>query len=386
MSLKVRSCLLTFIIAAAPAVTFADDATDLYFQEAMERYYAAPQSARTFAMEGSSVTTSSDSSSTFGNPAGLGFMRGGELAGTYIHDRISGDEFPTDMAVEQEANDGTATLAIPLGPTLHDLPRWGNLGLAWYGGSSRWNDDSFDTLTRQDQIAIAYAYAIDPDLSVGYSLAWVHDKIQSKDIFDYPMSNGFRHTLGVQWDSDATNTWGATVTVGHGQHNALYGPGITDESDTFEFGTALGWSYRWNDLTTVSIGADYRHLGSDGDTQRSIPQNFVGGDENGNLFNARAGVEYTFSDWLTLRGGYRYAGLSNYKYSRVELNDLNGSAYYNAFSLGAGFAIPVSSRYIDAIYIDYGIEYRNVGRDDWEHVVTVSVPFDLCGVEERSKA
>jgi hypothetical protein len=28
--------------------------------------------------------------------------------------------------------------------------------------------------------------------------------------------------------------------------------------------------------------------------------------------------------------------------------------------------------------VDYGVEYRDVGNNDWQHLVSVAAPFDLC--------
>jgi hypothetical protein len=373
---------ILFSISAAalslyPSVTLADDVTDFYFQQVTERYFRVPQTARTFAMGGSSVVTSSDSSSIWGNPAGLGFMQGGELSGTYGYDRVSGDEYPTGRSIEQQSHTGSGMLALPLGPVMEDTPHFGNLGVGWSQSSGRWNDDSFDTLTRREQVALSYAYAITPEVSAGYGLAWTRDKIQSKAIFDYPMGDGFRHTVGAGWRPTSDWSFGATTFVGYGEHHALYGPGIKGETDTFEVGTEVGAQYEL-DRTLLSGGIGYRHLSSDGEVESSIPQNFVGGDEVGNIFDVRLGAEHALAERFVARAGYRFAGLARYKYNRTELNDLNGSAYYHAISGGLGYVFPLSSDYLDSINLDYGVEYRAVGRGDWEHLVTLSVPFSFC--------
>jgi hypothetical protein len=61
------------------------------------------------------------------------------------------------------------------------------------------------------------------------------------------------------------------------------------------------------------------------------------------------------------------------------LDQLDGSAKYNAFSAGAGVRYDFDrDSAIQAIRLDYGVEYRMVGEDDWQHLVTVSAPFDIC--------
>jgi hypothetical protein len=34
--------------------------------------------------------------------------------------------------------------------------------------------------------------------------------------------------------------------------------------------------------------------------------------------------------------------------------------------------------FIKAILLDYAAEYRTVGDNDWQHIVSLSAPFDLC--------
>jgi hypothetical protein len=368
---------LCFAPAALAPAAFADSSTELYFQQVIERYFEHPQSARTFGMGGSTVVTSTDSSSVFGNPAGIGLMPGGELSGSYSYNTIGGDEFPTGREVSQKGSMGSALLAVPIMPTTDGLPEWGNFGLAWDSYDTKWHDDTFDTDSERTQVTAAYAYALSDKLSLGYSFGWTDDHFQSKDIFNYPMGDGFRHTFGSVYKVDNDLTLGSSLFFGYGTHHALFGPGIKGNSDTSEFGFDLGGTYKI-DQTLLALAADYRHLGTDGEIQSSIPANVVGGDENGNLFDIRLGVEQQFTDWFYARAGYRYAGLASYKYSRIELNGLNGSAYYNAWSLGAGFVIPLSSQYFKSVKIDYGVEYRATSSNDWQHLVTLSLPFNLC--------
>ncbi len=372
---------MVFLLVAAPLVTksaHADDVSDFYFQQVVERYFEYPQNARTFGMAGSSVVTSSDSSSVLGNPAGLGLMKGGEVSFGYGYNRISGNEFPTGNGIEQTGNMGSGILALPIVPTSDGLPDYGNFGIAWSGYDTDWDDDSYNSGTERTQVVAAYSYGISENLSFGYSLGWTDDKLQAIDVFNYPMGDGFRHTLGTLYHVSDAFTFGSDIFFGHGTHHALFGPGIEGDSKNFQFGLDVGGSYQLTDYTTLALSTSYSHLSTDGEVVSSLPENIVGGDENGNLFHIRAGVEHAVTDWFMARAGYRFAGLASYRYNRVELNDLNGSAYYNAWSLGAGFVIPVGGHYVKQVSLDYGVEYRAVGNNDWQHLVTVSVPFNLC--------
>ena len=375
LALAFAALLVTSATAAAD-----DRVTDLYFQEAIERYFEYPQNAATFGMAGSNVMTTSDSSSVVGNPAGLGFMKLGEVSGTYSHNSIGGAEFDSDQSVTQQTNAGSGMIAIPLGGRSTELPDYGNLGIAWTQSYGRWGDSTYDTIAKRMQIVGAYSLPINSNLSAGYSLGWTDDKFQAREVFDFPMASGFRHTLGLQWQDDQGDLRiGFSGMLGHGRHHALFEPDTNATSKTFETGADLGASYRVASATVLAMGLEYRHLQSNGDVVESIPANVVGGDENGNVYGIKLGVEQgLFDNAVKIRAGYRYAGLAAYNYNRVELNDINGSAYYNAWTLGAGYEQRLDSKWIPSIRIDYGVEYRTTSGDDWEHVVTVSMPFDLC--------
>jgi long-subunit fatty acid transport protein len=369
------------VVGIFPGVANADDTTDLYFQVATERYYNTQQNARTFGMAGSSVPTTSDSSSIVGNPAGLGFMRGGEFSGTYSYDQISGDEFPTGVSVDQNSNIGSTLLAIPLQETPDGLPTFGNLGIGWSGVDSRWEDDTFGTLAQKTQVFATYAYAIDTDLSLGYNLTWTDDKFQSRDISNYTMGDGFKHTLGAQWKAAAETVIGAAIFFGHGTHHALFGPGIRKDSDTNLFGFDIGVSHDLTEELLLTAAAGYSNLDTDGNVKESIPANVVGGSEEGDTYDFRIGAEYAVAEATDLRAGYRFAGLDSYDYSREELDPLDGSANYNALSLGIGQKFSTGDPFIQSINLDYGVEVRFIGDTDWQHVVTVSIPYSFCGIE-----
>jgi hypothetical protein len=75
-----------------------------------------------------------------------------------------------------------------------------------------------------------------------------------------------------------------------------------------------------------------------------------------------------------------YGGNLSYDYERAELNDLNGnSAKYNAWTAGAGVVFPIGKEYyVESVNLDYGVQYRAIAENDWQHVVTVSAPFSPC--------
>ena len=168
-------------------------------------------------MGGSSVATSTDSSSTIGNPAGLGMMKKGDVSVSVGVNDISGNEFPSGPSIKEEETSGSVLAAVPLGPVKDDLPDFGNLGFGWTGRSGDFGDDTLDTDTDGYQVALAYGAALDKDMSVGYGLTYNTDKVRA-DIYDYKMSNGFNHTVGLQNKVDEDLTVGAQVNLGHGSH------------------------------------------------------------------------------------------------------------------------------------------------------------------------
>lgn len=370
--------LSVLAVFSANSSAQGDDTSRFYFQEVSERYFQYPQNARTFGMAGSTLQTSVNSSSILANPAGIGLMQGGEFSTTYSYNMMGGTEFPTGADIDKKESIYSGMVALPVGPLTDDLPEFGNFGIAWSGLDSKWDDDTFDTLTQRSHLVASYAYAVSPTFSLGYSFGWVEDRFQSRDIVHFPMHDGFRHTIGGVWKHDEKLMLGTSFYVGHGEHTALYGPGIEDTSDTREIGVAFGGEYLYNEMI-LAAGIDFRHLSAEGDTVESIPANIVGGNENGNIYNIRAGLENPINDWSVVRAGYRFAGLDSYKYNRPELNSLNGSANYHAVSAGVGFSFPSSSQYLRGVILDYGAEVRFAADNDFQHTVTLSVPFDLCG-------
>jgi hypothetical protein len=138
----------------------------------------------------------------------------------------------------------------------------------------------------------------------------------------------------------------------------------------------LGAQYTM-DATSLAFGADYNYYDNKGVNR--IPNDTVwGGDAIGHAMNFKVGVEQFVKNWLALRAGYRYAANFSWNYKRLDLDSIDGGAKYNAWSLGAGLLLPLSGSNIREIRLDYGVEYRAVGRDDWEHLLSLVAPFDIC--------
>jgi opacity protein-like surface antigen len=358
-----------------PPSGFADGPQDFHFQRATERYMDLPENARTFGMAGSSVLISGDSSSVVGNPAGMGWMEDGEASVSYGRNSISGRELPSYNEIEQEENMGQVLFTHPLGPVGNGLPDYGNIGFGWSGYESD-TDDTIDSQTDGYRITAGYAMPISDQWSLGYALSYFNDSLES-NLFDYPMTDGFRHTVGVQRNADNDWLFGSTAFIGHGTHDAeIFSLGTNTESDVLEVGLGVGVGTRpWGPATLLAAAVEYRHYDTDGEISVAPDGVTVGGDEEGDVMFARVGIEHNVTDRVALRAGYKYAALFDYDWER---DGLDGSAKYNAWSAGAGVDFPMHDAWIKAIRLDYGVEYRAVGNDDWQHLVTVSMPFEGC--------
>ncbi len=85
------------------------------------------------------------------------------------------------------------------------------------------------------------------------------------------------------------------------------------------------------------------------------------------------GLEQYLDDWIAIRGGDRYGANFTWDYDRSDLSDPTGSANYSAWTAGAGVKYdPDQDSFVRSILLDYAAEYRDVGTNDWQHVVSLS--------------
>lgn len=365
------------VMSVSPS--FADDkAHDFYFQQQQQRFIEQPQNARMFAMGGSTRMTESNSLSVANNPAGLGLMKYGDMSGSYSYNEISGKRFPNETKLKDKQNSGQVFGAVPISPVKDDLPDGGNFGMGWHGRYGNWSGDLDDTDSSTYQISAAYGKAITDAFSVGYGLTYQNDELNSTG-YDYNGSDNFLHTLGAQYQGVKDLVLGATISLGHGTHDLRYNQPIGANQNVDQSSAAIGTGIEYAmGTTSLAAGIDYTYYHNNGNNDQSDDIAF-GGDSTGHVMNARLGLEERIADWFSLRAGYRYGGNFNWQYKRDSLKDLDGNARYNAISLGAGvqYAFDDDS-VIRALRLDYGVEYRSLGYDDWQHLVTIATPFDLC--------
>lgn len=374
--MMITTALLGVSTLAFPGVSRADGKTDFQYQLAQQRYFDLPLSARNLALAGTTVATSQDSSNIFGNPAGLGMMTGAEISTTYGRDYVSGRDLTSEDGIQQDLDQGYAAGAFPLGPTLDELPRFGNIGLGWSGYSSK-IDDTVDTDTDGYRIHAAYAKALNPDISVGYSFALVQNSQESRTI-DYEMDSGYRHALGVQYQPTDSVVIGSTAFVGHARPDLLLRESnASDDYRQIGYGADLGIQYMPGESTLLAARFDWEHYHAHGDIDIPDVLQSYDTDERANSYIIRIGVEQELLAGIIGRLGYRY--LANDDFSFGYDPSLNGSAKSNAVSFGLGVNL------FDAARLDYGAEYREIADGDWSHYVTLTIPFSLCREDYERK-
>lgn len=358
-----------------------EKAQDFYFQEQQQRFVNPAYDARMLGMSGSTNLTTANALSTAQNPAGLGLMQGGDMSVSYAYNEVSGNNYPEGEKAKDKQAIGQVFGATPINPQADDLPTGGNLGLGWWGRSGDWIYDRDNTDSATYQVAGAYGKAIGRETSLGYGLTYQKDNLDS-DTHEYHSAETFLHTLGLQTLAAEDLTWGTTISIGHGQHDFNHLSDLRQDQTVkqMQYGIGTGFEYKI-DQTTLALGGDYTFYSNSGDDAPSAndPDYPFGGDSLGRVMNIRAGVEQFLNDWLAIRAGYRFVGNLKWDYDRSDLQELTGSANYNAWTAGAGVSYELAKdSFFQAIKLDYAAEYRDVANKDWQHMVSLSAPFDLC--------
>lgn len=351
---------LVVSVGFAASMALADGVQDFYHQMNQKRFFNNLQGARTAAMAGSSVATSSDSSSILGNPAGLGWMKDAEVAASYMNETVSGNDLMDYSKIDGTTNGGYAVGAFPIKPYEEALPEYGNIGLGWSGYRTD-SDDSLDLDYRRWQLHAAYAKALNAAWSVGYSFSY--DNLKTDTFyFDEEMNDGIRQAVGAQYKMSERTMFGLSTHYGFGRGKVKdLLPQFSDEFDELNrkvrsWGVEGGVAQTVFTNTLLTASVDYT----------GYWQNI---DSDSSAWGFRLGAEQPIVDWFKLRAGYRYQ--ANLNYDMFDDGD-NENAKFNAVSFGAGVNITKYAR------VDYAAEYRAISDGDWSHWVTLSIPFSIC--------
>ena len=247
---------------------------------------------------------------------------------------------------------------MPLVPTLDGTPKFGTLGFGWTGYKGK-ADDAINSRYKDYSLDLAYGKDLSDQLAVGYALAYNQNKIKGtvgNVVATGKLDNGVRQEIGAQYKASKATTYGVSTHYGFGSYNysAANGSNTSDlgSEDVSNWGADVGVGHTiGQSLITGSI--DYNLYNNESD--------------NFGAWNFRTGLEQTFTNWLKGRVGYRYSALIGDK-----LGYGNDNSKYNAVSFGVGVQL---AKYLMA---DYGAEYRASGDGDWQHTVSLSIPFSLC--------
>jgi hypothetical protein len=346
------------------------DGNDAYIRQALGRYFSLPQDARSLSTAGTRSLTCDDANCLYMNPAGLGRLQDVQLAGSVGKSRMSGDEFLTDESIEQDELRGYGVLAVPLGAASSTGTKYGALAL----GFSRYQGETSDRInTTPDghRRSIAYGIELLDDVTAGYSFTFYDDQLRS-DLADLHSHARFLHTFGAQLQLANGIMLGGIFKLGIGQSDTedfrFLSNGL---SYLREYAGSLGATKEW-EKTLLSVAIDYRNVQSKGNLTEVSPSAVIGGDESGNEFNVRLGLEHEVLERLFVRLGGRYYR-AYYRFDRTDLRELSGEINALGCSTGIGHVAQIGDW--KNIRIDYGIEYLTTGRGDWEHMLSVLLPI-----------
>lgn len=359
--------LLALLLTSRPAA--ASPRSDFYITQALERYFQLPVDAKNLSTAGAAGLLCRGSVCNYLNPAGLGFTEKYEIGATLADRSIGGNDFINAERIEQSEGRGYLAAAIPLGDSVDNAPRYGTFGI----GYSRYHGDTDDQIsTTPDGHRRTFAYGLSPvkNLALGYSFTFYDDQLKS-DLADLHSHARFLHLFGLQADLGEGYELGAQLHLGIGQSDTedfrFKSDGLSRPK---QYTSSVALKKNWERFNLAFAG-DYTDLRSRGNLDQVSAPVVIGGTENGYLFNLRSGAEAEVFEDFFARLGYRYFS-GHYGFDRENLRELSGRLRGSGFSTGIGYAFHFCEQTVRA---DYGVEYLNVARKDWQHMLTLAWQF-----------
>ncbi len=324
----------------------ADALKDFSYQAVTQYYFPQPTlDARSTAMAGANQFTSLASNLVISNPANTGLMKDAHGSVSYSNDRISydGDSYSDELKADRVG----IYLSLPIGPYTDALPDYGNITFGWRGDWAEFDSGQDNT---HHSVTVGYAKAINDSFSLGYALTWHRAEIDDSDL----RNDSLRHSFGALYRVAEKTHVGFGGHYSHTTDEEIFSGGGS-ELDLTSWGVNLGVEHTYDFGLTTAAGVDYTNYDLDYD--------------DGSAYNLRLGVEYPLGDTVAVRAGYRY-------FAGNDLNSLGGGSdanvKYNAFSGGVGVNFGSWGS------LNYGLEYRRVGDDDFVHTVSYDIPFSIC--------
>lgn len=351
----------------------ASPLSEFYINQALERYFVLPQDAETLSLAGSTELTCKNSTCLNLNPAGLGQLSHSEFSATLGFSLIGGAYFPSEENLEQNEYRGNGILAFPIGSTENGRPKLGNIALGYsrYDGHT---DDIINTTPDGHRRSLAYGYAPLENLSLGYSFTFYDDQLRS-EFADLHSHSRLLHTWGVQFQPSADLEIGTSFKLGIGQSDTEdFRFDSNGLSRLRQYSGALGIK-KIMDALMIAFSFDYTRVQSRGNLDQVALPVVIGGTEQGNIYNLRLGTSYNLNNRLLIRGGVRWQNIESYNFERLDLEGLNGNVRGLGWSTGLGYLFGQNSDPQMPIALDYGLEYLDIGRGAWQHLITLRLPF-----------
>ncbi len=366
MSRALQVVFAMVMFGTTPMSGFADTKSDFYIQQAADRFFTLPQDARSLAMGGAASLVCKGVGCVYMNPAGLGFVTHPEVGASAGIGSTTGSDFLGGEDIELEEWSGYVAGVIPLGVE-NTRATYGSVSIAYsrYAGNT---DDTLSTTPDGHRRSVAYGYAFDNELAVGYAFHFLDDQLRS-DLSDVHSHARFFHDFAIQSLQENGATIAASFKLGIGQTDTEdFLLGSDGVSHLRQYTGEIAYSYPWERLTGV-VAAHYTRQSSRADPLDFSKQVVIDGNESGNDYILSTGVEYELLESLLLRGGlsYRY---TDFDFERPKLQELSGRLSALSSSVGLGYAFSILDR---PATLDYGFAYSDAGNGAWEHLLSVAL-------------
>ena len=360
---------------AASRRSEASPYSDFYITQALDRYFPLPQDGRTLGMSGAGGLECGSSACLYLNPAGLGFLRTSELSAAVGYQRFTGNEYPSGDAIEQYEINGYGIGAFPVGRITRDRPRYGAfaVGLSRYQGHT---DDAVNSTPDGHTRTLAFGYAPIESLSLGYAYSFFDDQLRT-DLADLHSHARTLQSFGAQIRLPSEFTIGVAFRLGLGQSDtAIFGEDADELkgdglSHPRQYAGAVGLSKRFS-FGEAAVDFDYAHLKSRATLSNTTPETVFGGNEEGDVFNLRIGVEAHVSPALCVRTGFRWHEVAHYEFMRADLRELSGGIHGPGFAGGLGYTAWDDGKSVRRLRFDYGFEYMCSGNGELRHLLSMT--------------
>ncbi|MBI1387508.1 MAG: hypothetical protein GC154_03575 [bacterium] len=343
-TVRLFSILALTALCCVSTARAGDDVESHYIRNAYNRYFPMESSARSRDMGGVFTALKGDSISVWGNPAGLAAVDRALVSLGYQYELIDGDNLSTGSSADENIYGGLLLGAVP-------LCNEAVLGVGFVPRFSDWDDvDSREA--DHYYVPVSLSVKINDQLAVGYGIGYINDKVDGK-LYDGSMDDGLLHRFGVMYSATENLDLGLMGTYGHGTSDGDTATGFHTSGDREAWGIHGGAALQLNDQWLWALDLSYENLQTDGSVRfTAIPGSpAMTLDEEIDVISVNTGVEFAYSDQLTLRGG---AGYANYDYDTTDAAVSSVVNSLDEFHISGG----LSYDWTDNINTQTGIQVR----------------------------